>query len=75
MDEALVSSIAVAILDYLRSHPRSADTLEGVQQCWLGSEDENPTIVLLALEQLETDGLVERVPVGNRLLWRKHRSV
>ncbi|HEX8962757.1 MAG TPA: hypothetical protein VF801_07115 [Rhodocyclaceae bacterium] len=75
MDETLVTSIAVAILDYLRSHPRSADTLEGIQQCWLGSEDDNPAIVLLALERLEADGLVERLPIGNRLLWRKHRSV
>jgi hypothetical protein len=71
MDETKVNAAAIAILHYLHLHPWSADTLEGIQQWWIPS-DETELVVQLALERLEADRLVESVPIGGRLLWRRH---
>lgn len=37
----------------------------------LATQPESIQITLLALEQLEAEGVVERVLVGNLFLWRK----
>lgn len=61
-DEDPVEEVEEEILDYLRDHPRAADTLDGVVHWWLlhqrylrGLES-----VERALDELVARGLVER---------------
>jgi hypothetical protein len=58
------SDIAVVIRQYLATHPKASDSLEGVQRWWLGEgEVEAPsTTVQQALDELVRNGaLVKRM--------------
>jgi hypothetical protein len=77
MDEQLVVFAENAIRAYLAERPGSADTIEGVHRWWIRWPDlaESPVVTQVALERLETTGEVEAVSVGNRVLWRRPRSL
>ncbi len=61
-DEANATDVAEEILDYLKSHPRVADTLDGVTRWWLLRQRylRGLNQVESALEDLVTQGLVEK---------------
>lgn len=75
MDDALIAFAANAIREYLRQRPESADTLEGVHDWWIRwpGIPESPALTGIALERLEASGEVERVQIGNRVLWRRRQ--
>ena len=62
-----------AILAYLQQRPDAADTLEGIHHWWISwpGPEESPAVTLAALEQLESRGMVTRVLLGQRSLWRR----
>ena len=63
------------ISQYVDARPDSADTLEGIHQWWIQwpGTAESMAVTLAALEQLERDGLMQGVRVGNRAIWRRRR--
>ncbi len=77
MDFQLVETVAAAILAYVRCRPQSADTVQGIHAWWIDwhGRIESPEVTEGALEHLERQGLMERVSIGNRLLWRQPRTI
>jgi hypothetical protein len=75
MDETSTSAVLTAIRSYLAARPESADTLEGIHQWWINwpGLPESMAVTAAALDQLEAAGVVERLQVGNRELWRRRR--
>lgn len=69
--------VAAAILAYVQRRPESADTVEGIHNWWIDwhGRIESPQVTEQALEHLEKQQLMEKVSVGNRLLWRRPRQV
>lgn len=70
----LVNSVADAIVAFLAAHPQAADTVEGIHQFWISYPGEvslSVAVTLEALEQLEADGQLERVTLGQRTVWRR----
>ena len=67
-----VAAVAARILDYLQRNPRAADTVEGVHYAWLSAaaDDLSLDLTQAALDLLFAQRKVDRVPVGDRLLWR-----
>jgi hypothetical protein len=64
--------ISREILDYLREHPRSGDTLEGVSKWWLMQQRVTESVenVFTALKQLGKEGFVqERVMADGRVVY------
>ena len=63
-DSQSTHKVAEKIVEYLRRHPRAADTLEGIVDWWLlvAGEKVSASTVEDALEMLASDGqiLVER---------------
>jgi hypothetical protein len=60
------------ILDYLREHPRAADSLEGIAGWWLLRQQvcETLSAVRQGLERLTADGIVtERRSADGRVLY------
>ena len=60
------------ILDYLREHPRSGDTLEGVSKWWLMQQRVSESVenVFQALKQLGKEGVVnERIMADGRVVY------
>lgn len=76
MDSQLIESVAAAILAYVERRPQSADTVQGIHAWWIDwhGRIESPEVTERALEYLEQQGQMERVSVGNRLLWRRPRQ-
>ena len=76
MDEQLVAFAEAAIRDFLAERPDSADTLDGVHRWWIRWPGlaESHVITQIALEHLETAGVVESFKVGNSILWRRQRD-
>jgi hypothetical protein len=76
MDSQAIELAAAAILNYLQQHPNSADTAEGIHAWWIDWDGciESPLVTERALEYLEDQHLMERVSIGNRVLWRKPRQ-
>jgi hypothetical protein len=64
-----------AIVHYVEARPESADTLEGIHHWWIQwpGAAESMAVTLAALEQLERDGLMQGIRVGNRDIWRRRR--
>lgn len=60
--DANAASLARQILDYLESHPRAADSREGIGRWWLAdrSRHANPEDLQRALDDLVERGLVQR---------------
>ncbi|HZX31760.1 MAG TPA: hypothetical protein VFF03_10435 [Rhodocyclaceae bacterium] len=77
MDYQAIEQAAAAILNYVQQHPNSADTAEGIHAWWIDWEGriESPLVTEQALEYLERQHLMERVSIGNRVLWRRPRQV
>jgi hypothetical protein len=65
-----------AIINHVNARPASADTVEGIHLGWIQwpGTPEPVAVTSAALEQLERDGFMQRVMVGNRELWRRHRN-
>ena len=64
--------ISREVLDYLREHPRSGDTLEGVSKWWLLQQRVTESVenVFTALKQLGKEGFVqERVMADGRVVY------
>lgn len=64
--------ISREILDYLREHPRSGDTLEGVSKWWLMQQRVTESVenVFTALKQLGKEGFVqERVMADGKVVY------
>jgi len=76
MDSQIIESVAAAILAYVQEHSASADTVDGIHNWWIDWQGriESPQVTERALELLEQQGLMEKVAVGNRLLWRRPRD-
>lgn len=76
MDEKLIQFAMTAIVLHLKSHPGSADTLEGVHQWWVVWPDIQESIFVTAeaLHRLQEANLVEVRSVGERELWRLPRE-
>jgi len=70
-----VNYIADSIMQYLRNHPQAADTAEGITKFWINWPGDLFSLVLVScsLELLESAGLIERVKIGKRTLWRLPR--
>lgn len=59
--EDRLTEVVDAILRYLDSHPRAADTSEGIARWWVPPDRPvDPDTVLSALTRLESQGLVHR---------------
>jgi DNA-binding transcriptional ArsR family regulator len=54
-----VDEIVRALSRYLRQNPLASDTLEGITQWWLKSEDLSQADLLHALERMTRAGVVE----------------
>jgi hypothetical protein len=76
MTEKLIQELASSIKNYLTQRPDAADTLEGITRWWIGgsSPDASPELVAAALEVLIREGVVSKVSVGERLLYRRARN-
>ncbi|THF63713.1 hypothetical protein E6C76_14080 [Pseudothauera nasutitermitis] len=76
VDEQVVLFAEAAIREFLAQRPDSADTLEGIHRWWIlwPGLPESPVISLIALERLEAAGLMERLLIGNTVLWRRARE-
>jgi hypothetical protein len=63
-----VRAVAQVVIEYLRTHPQAADTLEGVSAWWLGTSRRGPHVAAVAeaLEALVARGTVTRetTPAG-----------
>lgn len=61
-DEAIVTGVAEEILCYLKTHPKAADTLDGVVHWWLLRQRYMRGLkqVQQALDELVEQGLVEK---------------
>ena len=70
-----VGRLMKALLAWFRSHPKAADTLEGIDQGWLPQgEPRTREALAQALERLVAQGRVEKhvSPEGRRLYrWRR----
>lgn len=61
LQEDRLAEVGDAILRYLDSHPRAADTSEGIARWWVPpGYPADPDTVLSALARLESQGLVRR---------------
>jgi len=60
--DANLASLARQILDYLESHPRAADSREGIARWWLAdtSRGSGPEELQQVLDDLVDRGLVQR---------------
>ena len=76
MNEQLVDFAVIHIRRRLESAPHSADTVSGIHSFWIEWPEPAPSqaITLEALERLEGDGLVERIALDTRELWRRRRE-
>lgn len=77
MDSQLIEPVAAAILAYVQERPGSADTAEGIHTWWIDWHGciESQQVTEQALEYLEKQCLMEKVSIGDRLLWRKPRQI
>jgi hypothetical protein len=71
MDDSIAST-ARLIEQYLALRPLAADTVEGIRLWWIDwpVSPESLEVTLAALEKLEREGVVVRVAVGTREIWR-----
>lgn len=75
MDEALLLYAKGEIARYVAARPGCADTVEGVHQWWISWPGAAAVAVTLAaLQQLQCDGVVQGLRVGDRELWRRPRA-
>ncbi|MGE9744228.1 hypothetical protein [Bdellovibrio bacteriovorus] len=64
------------ITQTLQRNPQAADTLEGVHMYWIRWEGQPESIQIteVALQCLESQGVVERIKLVNHVLWRRARN-
>lgn len=56
------------IIDYLRSHPEAADTIDGILDWWIPAQryENAKKEIEQVLHELVVQGLIEEVMLGNR---------
>lgn len=76
MDNDFLNFAKKQIAEYVSARPDSADTVEGIHQWWIKwpGTAESMAITQAALEQLEQAGIMQRVRVHSREIWRLRRS-
>lgn len=76
MNKQLVDFAVLAIRRKLENSPNSVDTVSGIHSFWIDWSEPTPpeTTTLEALERLQRQGLVERVAVDTRELWRMKKE-
>ena len=77
MNEQLVDFAVTHIRRRLESAPQSVDTVSGIHSFWIEWPEPVPSqaTTLEALERLEANGLVERIALDTRELWRLRLDV
>jgi hypothetical protein len=72
-DDALCDEL----VSYLQEHPHAMDSLEGIAEWWLPRHHIRIGVerVSRALESLTKRDILERIPKGNRMLYRLRSSV
>lgn len=72
-DQILVLASEDAIRRYISMRPHASDTAEGIHSFWIGM---GPCIEITeqALAQLTEEGVLEKVIVGARIIWRKKQK-
>lgn len=70
-----LSPLASKILEYLQTHPRARDSLDGIAEWWLMENDiqRKTTEVKFALKELVSTGLVEEVGDGSCIQYQMRR--
>ncbi|ALU89492.1 hypothetical protein Hrubri_2307 [Herbaspirillum rubrisubalbicans M1] len=76
MDNELHQFAKSEITRYLQARPHSMDTAEGIHQWWImwPGQPESLEITVVALAQLETEGLLQSLKMGARVIWRLRRA-
>jgi hypothetical protein len=66
--EQKLKAVAAEIMAYLKQHPMSADSLEGITYWWLVQQSiaQNVELVNLALQHLVSEGVVKMKTSENR---------
>lgn len=74
-DFTKLSLLAEKILEYLQTHPRARDSLEGIAEWWLMESDiqRKTAEVRFALKELVSTGLVEEVGDGSDIQFQMRR--
>lgn len=72
--EGDIARLRAALIDYLEHHANAADTLEGIMDWWLPSEQRSadPKVVEQVLTSLVDDGIASiSALVDGRVLYRR----
>jgi len=69
-------ALAEAVREYLRRHPQSMDTVEGIAEWWIPSSTMQITAPVLrrVLDRLTQDGFLERVGFREHAHYRARRK-
>jgi len=75
-DEQLVQFAMAEITQYLAARPSAADTAEGIHSFWIRWEGDLPPrqVTDKALANLEQNGMIESLHVGEREVWRRRTN-
>ncbi|MBC3932589.1 hypothetical protein [Undibacterium curvum] len=76
IDKQRITRIRTAILHYVTTHADACDSTEGIYSWWIDWQGEVESMLLTrqALEQLEAEGVMQRLKAGGRDLWRLSRN-
>jgi hypothetical protein len=68
-------AVAEAVKEYVRRHPESMDTVEGIAEWWIPGRVRHPTLQVLkkVLDRLTAEGVLNRVQRGERAHYRARR--
>jgi hypothetical protein len=72
-----LSGIAKSILEYLKQHPASADTKEGIARWWVMEQhlQEQVLLVETELDYLVDKGLIDHSVLAGRTIYRAKTTV
>ena len=71
-----LSGIAESILEYLKQHPASADTKEGIARWWVMEQhlQEQVLLVEAELDDLVDKGLIDQSVLAGRTIYRAKKT-
>lgn len=69
-------ALAEAVKDYVKKHPQSMDTVEGIAEWWIPGAGKSVTLTRLrrVLERLADEGFLDRVGHGEYAHYRARRQ-
>lgn len=75
MDRGLIEFAKDAIRSFLAARPDAADTLDGIHRWWIDwpGPPESLVVTEIAVEQLQAEGAIEPLRIGNNVVWRRAR--